>query len=127
MAEEPVSLIDGGMPSQGMPLGGMSEEEIEVEEIEEPTDIEEQDDGSVVLNFEEMLTEQLQAEPDANLAEVLDERVLMEISSELVGYYDMESIWISDNAKKNKNEIIWVDLNILPKQGRIAIAASAQS
>ena len=88
MAEEPVSLIDGGMPSQGMPLGGMSEEEIEVEEIEEPTDIEEQEDGSVVLNFEEMLTEQLQAEPDANLAEVLDERVLMEISSELVGYYE---------------------------------------
>ena len=36
----------------------------------------------------------------------------------LVGYYDMESIWISDNAKKNKNDIIWVDLNILPKQGR---------
>ena len=88
MADEPVSLIDGGMPSQGMPLGGMSEEEIEVEEIEEPTDIEEQEDGSVVLNFEEMLTEQLQAEPDANLAEVLDERVLMEISSELVGYYE---------------------------------------
>tara|TARA_Y100000590_G_scaffold378817_1_gene446054 strand:- start:1091 stop:2017 length:927 start_codon:yes stop_codon:yes gene_type:complete len=37
---------------------------------------------------------------------------------ELVGYYDMESIWISDSAKKNKNDIIWVDLNILPKQGR---------
>ena len=37
---------------------------------------------------------------------------------ELVGYYNMESIWISDNAKKNKNDIIWVDLNILPKQGR---------
>ena len=36
----------------------------------------------------------------------------------LVGYYDMESIWISDKAKKNKNDIIWVDLNILPKQGR---------
>ena len=70
MAEEPVSLSDGGMPAQGMPLGGMSEEEIEVEEIEEPTDIEEQEDGAVVLNFEEMLTEQLQAEPDANLAEV---------------------------------------------------------
>jgi len=37
---------------------------------------------------------------------------------ELVGYYDLESIWISDKAKKNKNDIIWVDLNILPKQGR---------
>tara|TARA_B100001123_G_C15198107_1_gene982172 strand:- start:447 stop:1373 length:927 start_codon:yes stop_codon:yes gene_type:complete len=37
---------------------------------------------------------------------------------ELVGYYNMESIWISDKAKKNKNSIIWVDLNILPKQGR---------
>ena len=36
----------------------------------------------------------------------------------LVGYYDLESIWISDEAKKNKNDIIWVDLNILPHQGR---------
>ena len=36
----------------------------------------------------------------------------------LVGYYDLESIWISDDAKKNKNDIIWVDLNILPHQGR---------
>jgi len=37
---------------------------------------------------------------------------------ELVGYYDQESIWISDNAIKSKKDIIWVDLNILPKQGR---------
>ena len=36
----------------------------------------------------------------------------------LVGYYNLESIWISEDAKKNKNDIIWVDLNILPKQGR---------
>ncbi len=36
----------------------------------------------------------------------------------LVGYYDMESIWLSKEAKKNKNEIIWIDLNILPVQGR---------
>lgn len=75
------------MPSQGMPLGG-SEEEIEVEEIEEPTDMMEDEDGSVVLNFDEMITEELQTEPDANLAEIMDERVLMDISSELVGYYE---------------------------------------
>ena len=37
---------------------------------------------------------------------------------ELVGYYDLESLWISENAKKNKEDIIWVDLNILPIQGR---------
>jgi len=88
MANEPASLIDGVMPSQGMPLGGMSDEEIEVEELEEPTSIVEEEDGSVVLNFEDMLTEQLQTEPDANLAEVLDERDLMAISSGLVGYYE---------------------------------------
>ena len=88
MANEPASLIDGVMPSQGMPLGGMSDEEIEVEELEEPTSMVEEEDGSVVLNFEDMLTEQLQTEPDANLAEVLDERDLMSISSELVGYYE---------------------------------------
>lgn len=37
---------------------------------------------------------------------------------ELVGYYDLESLWISESAKKNKEDIIWVDLNILPIQGR---------
>ncbi len=36
----------------------------------------------------------------------------------LVGYYNLESIWISDEAKKYKDDIIWVDLNILPHQGR---------
>ena len=37
---------------------------------------------------------------------------------ELVGYYDLESLWISKNAIDNKEDIIWVDLNILPIQGR---------
>ena len=36
----------------------------------------------------------------------------------LVGYYNHESLWISDQAIKHKKEIIWVDLNILPKQGK---------
>lgn len=36
----------------------------------------------------------------------------------LVGFYNLESIWISNEAKKNKNDLIWVDLNILPRQGR---------
>ena len=36
----------------------------------------------------------------------------------LVGYYNLESIWISSEAKKNKTDVIWVDLNILPRQGR---------
>jgi len=65
MADEPVSLIDNVMPAQGMPLGGMVDEEIEIEEIEEPTDIVEEEDGSVVLNFEEAIKTQLMAEPDA--------------------------------------------------------------
>ncbi len=37
---------------------------------------------------------------------------------DLVGYYDLESIWISKEAQEHKNDIIWVDLNILPQQGR---------
>jgi len=37
---------------------------------------------------------------------------------ELVGYYDFEHLWISEKAQKNKKKIIWVDLNILPIQGR---------
>ena len=88
MANEPTSLIDGVMPSQGMPLGGMDDEEIEVEEIEEPTDLVEEEDGSVTIDLKKMIQEELQAEPGANLAELLDERVLMEISSELVSYYE---------------------------------------
>tara|TARA_Y100001970_G_scaffold292530_1_gene434191 strand:- start:2336 stop:3262 length:927 start_codon:yes stop_codon:yes gene_type:complete len=36
----------------------------------------------------------------------------------LVGYYDLESLWIDKSAAHNKDDIIWVDLNILPIQGR---------
>ena len=36
----------------------------------------------------------------------------------LVGYYNYESIWLSKEAEKNKSDIIWVDLNILPKTGK---------
>tara|TARA_B100000029_G_scaffold516489_1_gene630221 strand:+ start:6878 stop:7795 length:918 start_codon:yes stop_codon:yes gene_type:complete len=37
---------------------------------------------------------------------------------ELAGYYDYNSIWLSKEAIKNKNKLIWVDLNILPKTGK---------
>jgi len=37
---------------------------------------------------------------------------------ELVGYYDLESLWICEEDVVNYEEIIWVDLNILPKLGR---------
>ena len=36
----------------------------------------------------------------------------------LVGYYNMENIWLSKDGMKNKNDLIWVDLNILPKSGK---------
>jgi len=36
----------------------------------------------------------------------------------LVGYYNMEKIWISKEGINNKNELIWVDLNIVPKSGK---------
>tara|TARA_R110000824_G_scaffold334374_1_gene520971 strand:- start:1155 stop:3545 length:2391 start_codon:yes stop_codon:yes gene_type:complete len=87
MAKEPISLIESPMPSQGMPLGGLGEE-IDVEEVEDPTEIIEEEDGSVVLNFDKIVSEELQAEQDANLAEVMDERDLMDISSELISYYE---------------------------------------
>ena len=88
MANEPTSLIDSVLPSQGMPLGGIRDEEVEIEvEVEEPTDLV-AEDGSVDIDFNKIIEESLQAEPDANLAEILDERVLMEISSELAGYYE---------------------------------------
>jgi len=36
----------------------------------------------------------------------------------LTGYYDLESLWISKEAIDYNTEIIWVDLNVLPRQGR---------
>ena len=36
----------------------------------------------------------------------------------LEGFYDLTNIWVTDKAKTFKNDLIWVDLNILPKQGR---------
>ena len=38
----------------------------------------------------------------------------------LVGYYNYESIWLSKEAEKNKSDIIWVDLNILPEFNGLA-------
>ncbi|SVD25934.1 uncharacterized protein METZ01_LOCUS378788, partial [marine metagenome] len=37
---------------------------------------------------------------------------------QLEGYYDLSTIWISKNGIQNKNKLIWVDLNILPKEGK---------
>ena len=36
----------------------------------------------------------------------------------LVGYYNMEKIWISEKGINQKNDLIWVDLNIVPKVGK---------
>ena len=36
----------------------------------------------------------------------------------LEGYYDLKNIWISKNGLSEKKNLIWVDLNILPRQGR---------
>jgi hypothetical protein len=36
----------------------------------------------------------------------------------LVGYYNHESLWVSKEAQERKKDIIWVDLNILPKNGK---------
>ena len=37
---------------------------------------------------------------------------------ELVGYYNMQTIWISESGVKNKKDLIWVDLDIIPTLGR---------
>ena len=36
----------------------------------------------------------------------------------LSGYYDLNTIWVSENAIQEKQNLVWVDLNILPKQGK---------
>ena len=87
MARNPVSLIDSAMPAQGEPLIE-EDEEIEVEEIGEPSEIIEQEDGSVILDFEGAVQEELMADQDANLAELLDERDLSSIAQELLHFYE---------------------------------------
>ena len=91
MAREPTSLISDSMPASGAPLeDGM--EEVTIEDDGEDTGYGEllpQDDGSVLFgDIEDLVREELQSSYDANLAEVIDERVLMDISSELLGYYE---------------------------------------
>ena len=92
MANEPTSLIDGVMPSSGSSFQGMDDTEIdiEIEEMDESPEMEEQEDGSVVLSYEEQkrFKEALFAEHDSNLAELIDERELMDIASELTGQYE---------------------------------------
>ena len=87
----PPSQIDSAMPGSGMDLEGGEDIEVEVEEEEEeavPSAIIENEDGSVDLDFNEIVKEELLAEHDANLAEGLDDRLLMELSSELIGLYE---------------------------------------
>lgn len=36
----------------------------------------------------------------------------------LAGYYDLETLWLSKLALENRSDLIWVDLNILPEQGK---------
>ncbi len=90
MATEPTSLIDGSMPSAGEPIEGMEEEEIIVEELEEDPDVTEQEDGSVVIGpeLEDELQQQMLMEPDANLAELLEDDELSEIASDLISNYE---------------------------------------
>ena len=85
----PPSQIDSAMPGAGIPLEGDEEIEVEVEEEEvEPSEIIENEDGSVVLDFNSVVKEELLAEHDANLADGLDERLLMDLGNELIGLYE---------------------------------------
>ncbi len=36
----------------------------------------------------------------------------------LEGFYDLKSLWLSNKAIKNKKDLVWVDLNILPETGK---------
>ena len=110
MAERlPPSQVDTPLPGAGMPVGEDLIEEVEVEEVEEePSEITEQEDGSVVLDFEGAVAEEMLSEQDANLAEALDERVLMEISSELIARYkeDRESRQDWENSYSEGLELL---------------------
>ena len=113
MAREPTSLISDSIPASGDPLE--DGEEVIVEEAVDPEErtgldeLFEDEDGSVVLGrLEDLVQEQVESEPDANLAEIIDERVLMDISSELLGYYE------DDRSSRQEWEDAYTDgLNLL--------------
>jgi len=92
MAREPTSLISDAMPASGMPLAEGQDVLIDDDEqldLGVVGDLIEEEDGSVLIGeIENLVNEEMQSDPDANLAEVIDERVLMDISSELLGYYE---------------------------------------
>jgi hypothetical protein len=92
MAREPTSLISDAMPASGMPLAEGQDVLIDDDEqldLGVVGDLVEEEDGSVLIGeIENLVSEEMQSDPDANLAEVIDERFLMDISSELLGYYE---------------------------------------
>jgi len=92
MAREPTSLISDAMPASGAPLAEGQDVLIDDDEqldLGVVGDLIEEEDGSVLIGeIENLVSEEMQSDPDANLAEVIDERFLMDISSELLGYYE---------------------------------------
>ena len=112
MAREPTSLISDAMPPAGMPL--VEGEDVVIDDDEQLDlgvvgDLVEEEDGSVLIGeIENLVNEEMQSDPDANLAEVIDERVLMDISSELLGYYE------DDKSSRQDWEDAYTDgLNLL--------------
>ena len=92
MAREPTSLISDAMPASGAPLAEGQDVLIDDDEqldLGVVGDLVEEEDGSVLIGeIENLVSEEMQSDPDANLAEVINERFLMDISSELLGYYE---------------------------------------
>ena len=110
------SQIDKSMPAMGEELVIEGEEE-EVEEGEEGEEedgpievIEEEEDGSVVVNFEGASQQVMAQEHDANLAEMIDARVLEEISNNLISDYegDKESRQDWENAYAEGLELLGI-------------------
>ena len=94
MAREPTSLISEAMPSYGDPLE--EAQDVTIEDDGEDLgsgglleNLLSEEDGSVLVGeIERISREQIEEDPDANLSEIMDERDLTKISSELLGYYE---------------------------------------
>ena len=106
------SQIDKSMPAMGEELMVEGEDQ-EIEEDEEESEgdievIEEEEDGSVVVNFEGAIQKGMAEEHDANLAEMVDVRVLQDISSDLISDYegDKESRSDWENAYSEGLELL---------------------
>jgi len=88
------SMMDKSMPPMGQPIMDEEDQDIIVEEEEGEIEEDPNELPRVIIegqDITEELTQELLTDFDANLAELLEEKELTDISNELIGFYEEDS------------------------------------